>query len=106
MATIIYVESNGEEHELEVAPGSSVMQGAVENQVRGIIAECGGNMSCATCHVYVDESWVDRLGEKSDTEEMLLEEVCDPRPNSRLSCQIEITDELDGLVVRLPEKQI
>ena len=106
MATITYIEYTGEEHEIEVTPGSSVMQGAVGNQVRGIIAECGGNMSCATCHVYVDPQWEDKLGEKSEMEQILLEEVCDPKPNSRLSCQIEVTDELDGLVVRLPEKQI
>lgn len=106
MATITYIEHTGEEHEIEVTPGSSVMQGAVQNQVRGVIAECGGNMSCATCHVYVDPEWTDRLGEKSEMEAILLEEVCDPEPNSRLSCQIEVTAELDGLVVRLPEKQI
>lgn len=106
MATITYIECNGEEHEIEVAPGASVMQGAVQNQIRGIIAECGGNMSCATCHVYVDPAWVDKVGEKSETEVALLEEVCDSRPNSRLSCQIKVTDDLDGLVVRLPEKQI
>ena len=106
MATITYIEFTGESHEIEVAPGSSVMQGAVQNQVRGIIAECGGNMSCATCHVYVDPAWEDKCGDKSEMEEILLEEVCEGRPNSRLSCQIKVTEELDGLVVRLPEKQI
>lgn len=106
MATITYIEFSGEAHEIEVAPGTSVMQGATQHQVRGIIAECGGNMSCATCHVYVDPHWTDRLEAKSDMEAMLLEEVCDAQATSRLSCQIKVTDELDGLVVRLPEKQI
>jgi len=106
MVLITYIEFSGEEHELEVSPGTSVMQGAFQNQVRGIIAECGGNMSCATCHVYVDPAWVDKVGQKSDLEQILLEEVCDMQANSRLSCQIEVTEELDGMVVRLPEKQI
>jgi len=106
MARITYVEFSGTERVLDVAPGLSVMQGAVENNVRGIIAECGGACSCATCHVYVDPAWFDRLGAKSPTEEALLEEVCDPQPNSRLSCQIRVSEELDGLVVRLPAKQV
>ena len=106
MAKITYIAVDGEKHEIEVDNGSSVMQAAVQNHVRGIIGECGGFMSCATCHVYVDPCWVDKLPAKSDTEEMLLEEVCDPQPNSRLSCQIKVSDELDGLVVRLPVRQI
>jgi 2Fe-2S ferredoxin len=106
MAKIKYVEFNGKEHLLEVAPGFSVMQGAVANNVRGIIAECGGNCSCATCHVYVDDAWLDRLDKKSEFEAELLEAVCDPRPNSRLGCQIRVTEELDGLVVRVPAKQV
>jgi 2Fe-2S ferredoxin len=106
MAKITYVEFNGKEHALEVAPGLSVMQGAVTNNVRGILAECGGACSCATCHVYVDEAWFDKLNDKSEFEEALLEAVCDPRPNSRLSCQVKVTEELDGLVVRVPAKQV
>ncbi len=106
MATITYIEHGGKEHRIEVEPGSSVMQGAVRNQIRGIIAECGGNMSCATCHVYVDPDWVERLEDASELEAILLEEVCAPQPNSRLSCQIKVTEALDGLIVRLPEKQI
>lgn len=82
------------------------MQGAVANSVRGIIGECGGACSCATCHVYVDPAWLNRVGERSATEKALLEEVIDEQPNSRLSCQINITEDLDGLVVRLPGKQI
>ena len=106
MAKITYIEFNGKEHVLEVAPGLSVMQGAITNSVRGVIAECGGALSCATCHVYVDDAWVNRLCEKSADEAEMLEAVCDPQPNSRLSCQIKVTEELDGLVVHLPVKQV
>jgi ferredoxin, 2Fe-2S len=106
MAKIKYVEFSGKEHLLEVMPGLSVMQGAVANNVRGIIAECGGNCSCATCHVYVDDAWFDRLDKKSEFEAELLEAVCDPRPTSRLGCQIRVTQELDGLVVRMPAKPV
>jgi ferredoxin, 2Fe-2S len=106
MATITYIEFDGRERVLDVAAGSSVMQGAVNNNVRGIIAECGGSCSCATCHVYVDESWTARLSRKSDSENALLDAVCDLKPNSRLSCQIEVCDALDGLVVRIPAKQV
>ena len=106
MAKITYIEFNGREHTLEVEPGLSVMQGAVTNNVRGIIAECGGACSCATCHVYVDEAWLDKLNEKSEFEAALLEAVCDPKANSRLSCQLKVTEELNGLVVRVPAKQV
>lgn len=106
MAKITYIEFDGEEHVLDVDNGFSVMQGAVANGVRGIIGDCAGNCSCATCHVYVDPAWADKLGEPSEIETELLEEVCDPQENSRLSCQIEVSDELDGLIVRLPEKQV
>jgi 2Fe-2S ferredoxin len=106
MAKVTYIEFNGASHDVMVAPGLSVMQGAVNHGIPGIIGECGGACSCATCHVYIDPGWVDRVGAKSDNEEALLEEVCDARPNSRLSCQITISRELDGLVVRLPEKQV
>lgn len=106
MAKVTYIEFGGEEHVVDLEPGRSLMQGGVANDVRGIIGECGGSCLCATCHVYVDPAWLDKLGEKSETEELLLEEVCDPQPNSRLSCQIQVSEELDGLLVRLPEKQV
>lgn len=106
MAKITYTEFSGVEHELEIAPGLSVMEGAVKNKVRGIIGDCGGACSCATCHVYVDPAWLHRVGEQSSTEESMLEGVCDRQANSRLSCQIKVTPELDGLIVRLPAKQI
>ena len=106
MAKIAYIQADGNERVIEVPPGLSVMEGAVNNNVRGIIAECHGALSCATCHVYVDPSWVDRVGEKSETETTMLDAVCDPQPNSRLACQIEVTEALEGLVVHIPEKQI
>jgi 2Fe-2S ferredoxin len=106
MARITYIEFNGQEHVLEIAPGLSVMQGAVNNTVRGIIAECGGACSCATCHVYVDQNWVDKLNTKSAAEAELLEAVMDVQPTSRLSCQIKVCDELDGLIVRMPARQV
>ena len=106
MAKITYVEVNGTEHVLEITPGLSVMQGAIANNVRGIIAECGGNCSCATCHIYVDEAWISKLNKKNEAEEELLDAVCDRQPNSRLSCQIQVTEELDGLLVHMPAKQV
>ena len=106
VAKIAYIQADGNERVIEVPPGLSVMEGAVNNNVRGIIAECHGALSCATCHVYVDPSWVDRVGEKSETETAMLDAVCDPKPNSRLACQIEVTEALEGLVVHIPEKQI
>jgi ferredoxin, 2Fe-2S len=106
MPKITYIEFNGRERVLELAPGSSLMQGATANTVRGIIGECGGSCLCATCHIYVDAAWLCKVGEKNATEALLLEEVCDAQPNSRLSCQIKVTEELDGLVVRIPERQV
>ena len=106
MATITYISASGEESVLEVESGSTVMRGAVDNGVLGIIGECSGNCSCATCHVYVDPDWQGRVGDKGDMEAILLEEVFEARPNSRLSCQIKVTDDLDGLVVRMPERQV
>ncbi len=106
MAKITYISHSGEEHVVDVATGGTVMRGAVDNNIHGIIGDCGGACSCATCHVYVDPEWFDKVGEVGPIEEILLEEVCDPQENSRLGCQIEITDDLDGLVVRMPEKQV
>jgi ferredoxin, 2Fe-2S len=106
MTKITYIEPTGKEHVLDVEPGFSLMQGAINNNVRGIIAECGGACSCATCHVYIDEAWTGRLEKKSEMEEAMLEAVMDEQPNSRLSCQIKVSDELEGLVVRMPPKQV
>jgi 2Fe-2S ferredoxin len=107
MAKITFIEHNGTEHTVEGDNGMSVMEVAVKNMVPGIDADCGGACACATCHVYVDPEWVDKVGEIGPVEEIMLEEVFSPRQeNSRLGCQIKITDELDGLVVRMPEKQV
>lgn len=106
MARITYIEADGTEHVVEVEPGLSVMKGAVLNGVPGILADCGGSASCGTCRVYVDEAWRGRTGEASDDEDaMLVLNVSDDRPGQRLSCQIEVTEELDGLIVRMPERQ-
>ena len=105
MAKITYIEHDGTEHTLEVKPGLSVMEGAVKNNVPGIDADCGGACACATCHVYVDEAWREKVGAPSPMEEDMLDFGYDVRPNSRLSCQIKVTDELDGLVVSTPERQ-
>ena len=105
MAKITYVEFNGKEHVINVKNGLSVMQGAVKNGVPGIVAECGGDCACGTCHVYVDEAWRDKTGPTSDLEKSMLDCVNHLEPNSRLSCQIPVTDALDGLIVRTPESQ-
>lgn len=105
MAKITYIEHNGTTHEVEVEDGLSVMEGAVNNLIPGIDADCGGACACATCHVYVDEKWAGKTGEISDMEETMLDFAEDRRENSRLSCQIKVSDELDGLAVTMPESQ-
>ena len=106
MAKITYIEHNGKSHTIEVASGLSVMEGAVQNNVPGIDADCGGSMACATCHVYVKEEWFNKLPKKEDGEEDMLDMAFEPKKNSRLSCQLIVTDQIDGLVVDLPEKQV
>tara|TARA_B100000745_G_scaffold37137_1_gene23017 strand:+ start:564 stop:884 length:321 start_codon:yes stop_codon:yes gene_type:complete len=106
MPKITYIESNGKTHTIEVANGLSVMEGAVQNNITGIDADCGGSMACATCHVYVKEEWFNKLPKKEDGEEDMLDMAFEPKKNSRLSCQLMISDQLDGLVVNLPEKQV
>jgi len=105
MPKITYIEHSGTEHAVEAETGMTVMEAAVKNQVPGIEAECGGACSCATCHVYVDDAWTAATGEPEEMEEDMLDFAFDVRPTSRLSCQIKVSDELDGLVVRVPEKQ-
>ena len=105
MPKITYIEHNGAEHVIDVKSGLSVMEGAVKNNLPGIDADCGGACACATCHVYVDEAWVAKTGAKGAMEESMLDFAEGVQPNSRLSCQIKISAELDGLVVRLPESQ-
>ena len=105
MAKIKYIEFNGEEHTVDVQNGLTVMEGAIKNKVPGIDADCGGACACATCHVYVQKEWLNKLPPKEDTEEDMLDFAFDVRENSRLSCQLTVSDELDGLIVDLPEKQ-
>ncbi|WP_415182253.1 2Fe-2S iron-sulfur cluster-binding protein [Phaeovulum sp.] len=107
MAKITYVEHNGTEHVVEVKPGMTVMEGARDNGVPGIDADCGGACACSTCHVYVDAEWVDRIPGKEPMEEDMLDFAYQPDPvRSRLTCQIKVTPDVDGLVVYIPEKQI
>ncbi len=105
MAKITYIEFNGTEHVIEVKPGLTVMEGAVKNNVPGIDADCGGACACATCHVYVDPAWTEKTGTPSAMEESMLDFAEAVEPNSRLSCQIKVTEALDGLSVRMPESQ-
>ena len=105
MAKITYIEFDGKEHPVEVKNGLSVMEGAIKNRVPGIDADCGGACACATCHVYVDEAWRDKTGSPSAMEESMLDFADNVEPNSRLSCQIKVTDALNGLVVRMPQSQ-
>ena len=106
MAKIKYIEHNEKEHMVEVQNGLTVMEGAVQNDIPGIDADCGGGMSCATCHVYVKEDWYDKLPKKEMGEDDMLDQAYEPKQNSRLSCQIIVSDDLDGLTVHIPEKQV
>ena len=107
MARITYIEFNGTEHQVDVPNGYSVMEGARDNNIPGIEADCGGSCACSTCHVYVDDSWVDRLPEMEAMEEDMLDFAWEPDPvRSRLTCQLRVSDDLEGLIVRMPEKQI
>ena len=106
MPKITYIEYDGKSHTIEVANGLSVMEGAVQNNIPGIDADCGGSMACATCHVYVKDEWFNKLPKKEDGEEDMLDMAFEPKKNSRLSCQLMVSDQFDGLVVNLPEKQV
>ncbi len=105
MARIIFFEHDGTRHEVEATNGASVMETAVNNSVPGIDADCGGACACATCHVYIDEAWVEKTATAESMEESMLDFASDMKDNSRLSCQITVTDQLDGLIVRLPRSQ-
>jgi ferredoxin, 2Fe-2S len=104
---VTYIEHDGTAHEVDVAIGESVMRGALNHDLPGIVAECGGGLACATCHCYVDEAWAAKAGGPSSQDEadMLEMTVCEVKSTSRLSCQIEMTADLDGLIVHLPERQ-
>ena len=105
MPKISYIEHDGTERTVDAEVGATVMETAIRNSVPGIVAECGGACSCATCHVHVDEAWSEKVGPPSPMEEDMLDFAFDVRPTSRLSCQIKVTDEFDGLIVRTPTQQ-
>ena len=105
MAKITYIEHNGKNHTIDVTNGLSVMEGAVQNNIPGIDADCGGSMACATCHVYVEEKWLNKLPKAEEAEEDMIDMAFEPKKNSRLSCQIIVSDELDGLKITTPSQQ-
>ena len=105
MPKITYIEHRGKSHVVEVPNELSVMEGAVQNNIPGITADCGGACACATCHVYVDEKWFDKLKKKDEAEQDMLDMAFEPNKFSRLSCQISVSNELDGLAVKIPSKQ-
>ena len=105
MPRIIFLTPDGDRHEVEVEAGYTVMEAAINNNIEGIIAECGGACACATCHSYISEEWINRLPEMDDMEDSMLDAAYDRRDNSRLTCQLEISDEWDGLVVQVGENE-
>ena len=106
MTKIIYKDHQGNSITINVDNGLSVMEGAIQNEIPGIDADCGGAMACATCHVYVEEKWFDKLPKAEDAEVDMIDMAFEPKKNSRLSCQLMVSDQLEGLVVNLPEKQV
>ena len=106
MPKITYITSDAKVHEVDVENGLTVMEGAVQNDIPGIDADCGGSMACATCHVYVKEDWFNKIPSKTEGEDDMLDQAFEPKPNSRLSCQLIVSDDLNGLIVNLPEKQV
>ena len=105
MTKITYIEHSGKPYTIQVQNGLTVMEGAIQNNIPGIDADCGGSMACATCHVYVKEEWFNKLTKKEDGEEDMLDMAYEPNKFSRLSCQLTVSDELEGLAVNLPVKQ-
>ena len=106
MPKVTFVQKDGSPSEVNAVVGDSVMETAIDNDIDGIVAECGGACSCATCHVYVENGWLDKLPPPDSLEDGMLDCVIDRRPNSRLSCQIRVSDEIDGIVLRVPASQI
>ena len=105
MPKITYIDSNGNSKTIDVANGLSVMEGAIQNNIPGIDADCGGGMACATCHVYVKGEWLNKLDKTEDAEQDMIDMAFEPKKNSRLSCQLIVSDKLDGLIVTTPSKQ-
>lgn len=105
MPRITFITPDGERHEVDVQNGYSVMEAAINNNIEGIVAECGGACACATCHSYIDEAWLDKLPPMDDMEDSMLDAAYDRRDNSRLTCQLEVNEKLDGLVVHVAENE-
>ena len=105
MPKITYIDSSGNQKTIDVANGLTVMEGAVQNNIPGIDADCGGGMACATCHVYVKEEWLNKIPKVEDAEQDMIDMAFEPKKNSRLSCQLIVSDDLDGLKVTTPSKQ-
>jgi len=105
MAKITFTDHKGNSKTIEIENGLSVMEGAIQNDIPGIDADCGGSMACATCHVYVEEKWLNKLPKSEEGEVDMIDMAYEPKKNSRLSCQLIVSDELDGLIVTTPEKQ-
>ena len=105
MSKITYKDYQGNSKTIDVENGLTVMEGAIQNDIPGIDADCGGSMACATCHVYVEEKWLDKIPKVEDAEVDMIDMALEPKKNSRLSCQLIVSNELDGLIVRTPEKQ-
>ena len=106
MPKITYVQKAGERQDIDVPVGHSLMEAAIDNSVEGIVAECGGACACATCHAYIDDAWLSKLPELNDMEDAMLDATSERRANSRLTCQIEMTDDLDGMVVHVAENNL
>jgi|TARA_B100001778_G_scaffold38510_1_gene27849 2Fe-2S ferredoxin len=105
MAKITFIDKDGNQKKIEIENGLTVMEGAIQNNITGIDADCGGSMACATCHVYVQDEWFNKIDKAEDAEQDMIDMAYEPKKNSRLSCQLIVTDQLDGLVVTTPEKQ-
>ena len=105
MPKITYIDNEGNSKTVDVENGLSVMEGAIQNNIPGIDADCGGSMACATCHVYVEEKWLNKLPKAEDAEVDMIDMAFEPKKNSRLSCQLIVSDELNGLTVTTPSKQ-
>jgi 2Fe-2S ferredoxin len=106
MSKVTYIDKNVKSYVVEIANGANLMQAAIDNSVPGVLGDCGGAAACATCHVFVDPAWAERAGAAADIEADLIDGLLDTKPTSRLSCQIVMRDELDGIVLHLPEQQI
>lgn len=106
MARITYITPEGDRNEVEVDDGYSVMEGAINNNIDGIVAECGGACACATCHSYIDEAWLDRLPPMDDMEDCMLDAAAERKPSSRLTCQIEVSEDIDGLILHVARNEI